>query len=62
LTLKFQIYENICDDHHWCALWSLDMQFNKHAVVLLPGRERWGMSFTLSHTLLSAEERVSNYF
>ena len=27
------------------------MQFNKHAVVLMPGRE-----------LLSAEERVSHYF
>jgi len=39
------------------VLCSLDMQFNKHAVVLLPGRESWGMPFTLS-----AEERVSHYF
>src|SRR6218665_2701620 len=52
LTLKFQIYENICDDHHISALCSLDvgpLQFNQHALALismqLHGRERWGMSF-----------------
>ena len=28
---------------HWTTV---DMQFNKHAVVLLHGRERWGMPFT----------------
>src|SRR6218665_2536677 len=39
------MYE-ICDDHHSRVLCSLDMQFNKHAVVLLHGRERWEMPFT----------------
>jgi len=34
LVSKFQIYENICDNHHSSVLWSLDMQSNKHAVVL----------------------------
>jgi len=43
--LKFQIYENICDDHHSSFLCSLDMQFNKHAVVLLHGWDHWGMPF-----------------
>jgi len=28
------------------AHWTMDMQFNKHAVVLLQGRKRWGMTFT----------------
>jgi len=34
-----------CDDRHSSVLWSLDMQFNKHAVVLFHGRERQGMPF-----------------
>jgi len=38
--------ENICDDNHSTVLCSLDLQFNKHAVVLLPDRERWRMPFT----------------
>jgi len=35
LTFKVQnlAYANICDDHHSSVLWSLNMQFNKHAVV-----------------------------
>jgi len=37
------------------------MQFNKHAVVLLPGRERLGLLFTV-HSLRSAEELISHYF
>src|SRR6218665_868245 len=45
LILKCQIYENICDDHHSSVLCSLDMQFNKHAVVLLHGWDHWGMPF-----------------
>ena len=46
LLLKFHISENICDDYHISVLCSLDMQFNKHAVVLLHGQEGWGMPFT----------------
>jgi len=30
---KFRFYGNICDDHHIIVGRSLDMQFNKHAVV-----------------------------
>ena len=33
LLLKFQIYGNMCDDHHSSVLCSLDVQFNKHATV-----------------------------
>ena len=61
LTFKFKIYENICDDHHSSVLCSLDMQFTKHAVVLLHARERWGNAV---RSLFSAAERVShiNFF
>src|SRR6218665_1082741 len=31
---------------HYSVLCSLDIQVNKHAVVLLHGRERWEMPFT----------------
>jgi len=31
--------------YHSSILSSLDMQFNKHAVLLLHGRERWGIPF-----------------
>jgi len=42
-----QIYENnICDDLHNTVLCSLEMQFNKHAVVLMPGRGLQGMPCT----------------
>jgi len=37
------MYENICNDHHSSVLCSLDMQFNKHAAVLLHGLEAWNV-------------------
>jgi len=48
LVLTFKVpnlyeYTFICDDLHIGVLCSLDMQFNKHAVVLLHGRDRWEM-------------------
>jgi|SRR6218665_2232387 len=56
LLLEFQIYENICDDHHSVSsfLCSLDMQFN--------GVVEWaGTLWNAVHSLLFAKERVSNY-
>jgi len=37
------------------AHWTMDMQFDKHAVV--PGRARWGMLFTV-HSLTSLRGRT----
>jgi len=47
-SIGFDFYTcvNIYDYHHSTVLCSLDMQFNKHAVVLLHGRERLRMPFT----------------
>ena len=39
--------------------WTVNMQFNKHAVVLLPGGNPGEFSV---HSLPSTEERVSHYF
>ena len=40
------MHENIFDGQHNIVLCSLNTQFNKHAVVFLPGGERCGVPFT----------------